>query len=135
SSASSVGGQFTRKQLKNSFLAGNVFPAPGVETVSGTTVPGTPNESLLVNTTIGVYAQQRFGWKNRLFLTGAVRVDNNSAFGENSDLVTYPKVSASCVISEEPFWRGGTYVVNTLQLRSAYRQPAEQPNTATATRS
>src|SRR5205823_9881461 len=39
SSASSVGGQFTRKQLKNSFLAGNVFPAPGVETVSGTTVP------------------------------------------------------------------------------------------------
>jgi len=134
SSASSVGGQFTRKQLKNSFLAGNVFPAPGVETVSGTTVPGTPNESLLVNTTIGVYAQQRFGWKNRLFLTGAVRVDNNSAFGENFDLVTYPKVSASWVISEEPFWRGVTHVVNTLKLRSAYGQSGEQPNIGSALR-
>ena len=134
SSASSVGGQFTRKEFKNSFLAGNVFPAPGVETVSGATVTGAPSESLLVNTTIGVYAQQRFGWNDRLFVTGAVRVDNNSAFGDNFDLVTYPKVSATWVPSEEPFWSGVSHVVNTLKLRSAFGQSGEQPNIGSALR-
>jgi len=134
SSASSLGGQFVRKQLKNSFLAGNVFPAPGVETVAGTTIPGTPSESLIVNTTIGVYAQERLAWSDRLFLTGAMRVDNNSAFGEAFNLVTYPKVSAAWVISEEPFWRGVGNVVNTLKLRSAYGQSGQQPNAFSALR-
>ena len=31
--------------------------------------------------------------KERLFLTGALRFDDNSAFGSNFDLTTYPKAS------------------------------------------
>ena len=134
SSASSIGGQFVRKQLKSSGLSGLEFPTPGVETVSGTTTPGTPTQSLIVNTTAGIYGQQRFGWNDRLFLTGALRVDNNSAFGDDFDWVTYPKVSASWIISEEPFWSGLTGVVNTLKLRSAYGQSGQQPNTFAALR-
>ena len=134
SSASSIGGQWVRKQLKNSALSGQRFPAPGVETVSGTTVAGTPTQELIVNTTMGVYGQQQFGWNDRLFLTAGVRVDNNSAFGEDLDWVTYPKVSVAWVISEEPFWSGFGNAVNTLRLRTAYGQSGQQPNTFVALR-
>ena len=134
SSATSVGGQWVRKQLKNSALSGQRFPAPGVETVSGTTVAGTPTQDLVVNTTMGVYGQQQFGWNDRLFVTAGVRVDNNSAFGEDLDWVTYPKVSAAWVISEESFWSGFGNVVNTMKLRTAYGQSGQQPNTFVALR-
>ena len=135
SSATSIGGQWVRKQLKNSTLSGQRFPAPGVETVSGTTVAGTPTQELIVNTTMGVYGQQQFGWNDRLFLTAGVRVDNNSAFGEDLDWVTYPKVSAAWVISEESFWGSSLgNIVNTLKLRTAYGQSGQQPNAFVALR-
>lgn len=133
SSASSIGGQFVRKQLKSSQLGGRRFPAPGVETVSGTALPDAASQSVLVNTTVGVYAQQQFGYNERLFLTGAVRVDNNSAFGEDFDFVTYPKLSLSWVMSEEPWWRWGN-VVDALKLRAAYGQSGQQPDAFAALR-
>jgi hypothetical protein len=46
--------------------------------------------------------QEQLIWNDRLFVTGAVRADDNSAFGTNFDVVTYPKLSASYVLSEEP---------------------------------
>ena len=61
--------------------------------------------SQTLNTTIGAYGQQQFVWSDRLFLTAALRVDNNCAFGEKLKWVTYPKVSGSWVVSEEPFWQ------------------------------
>ncbi|NIP59455.1 MAG: hypothetical protein GWM92_14115, partial [Gemmatimonadetes bacterium] len=30
----------------------------------------------------GFFGQVRFGWRDRVFLTGGLRVDGNSAFGE-----------------------------------------------------
>ena len=44
-------------------------------------------------------------WNDRLFLTAAVRGDDNSAFGKSYTASYYPKFSASWVISEEPFAR------------------------------
>src|SRR5256886_5042280 len=65
SSASSIGGQFNRKELKNSFPSGIVFPAPGVETISGTSIQAPTVDTTSVNTTIGVDAQQPLGWNDR----------------------------------------------------------------------
>jgi TonB-linked SusC/RagA family outer membrane protein len=134
SSASSIGLQVLRKQLKASSLSGIVFPAPGVETVSGTSTKGTPTHGVTVNTTVGGYAQQRFGWRDRVFLTGAVRVDNNSAFGDDFTWVAYPKLSATWVISEEPFWTRVADVVDGVKLRAAYGQSGQQPATFSALR-
>jgi hypothetical protein len=72
------------------------------------------------------------GWQDRLFLTGAVRIDNNSAFGEDFDFVTYPKISGSWVISEESFWAPARPILNTLKLRAAFGQSGQQPEVFTA---
>ena len=133
SSSSSIGGQIFRTESNTSVLGGTGFPGAGIETVSGVAVPETPAQSQVLNTTIGAYAEQKFGWRDRLYLTGALRVDNNSAFGEDFKWVTYPKVDASWVVSEEPFWswRG---VVRSLRLRAAYGESGRQPNVFSALR-
>jgi outer membrane receptor protein involved in Fe transport len=133
SSTSSLGGQFFRTELNESFLGGTGFPGLGVETVSAVSNPAPSTQTQTINTTIGAYGQQQFGWSDRLFLTAALRVDNNSAFGEDFKWVTYPKLSASWVVNEEPFWPANSYV-NSLKLRSAYGESGRQPATFSALR-
>lgn len=125
SSATSLGGQFYRTQLDSSYLGGMGFPAPGVEAVSATATPFQSREDRIVNTTVGAYGQEQLSWNDRLFLTGALRVDNNSAFGENFKWITYPKVSASWVVNEEPFWH--STFINSLHLRAAYGESGRAP--------
>ncbi len=131
SSATSVGGQFYERRLGTTQATGREFPAPGLSTVQAAAIREGSSD-FRANTTIGLYLQQQVGWNDRLFLTGAVRIDNNSAFGEDFDFVTYPKVSASWVISEESFWAAARPYVGTLKLRSAFGQSGQQPETFTA---
>jgi TonB-linked SusC/RagA family outer membrane protein len=133
SSATSIGGQFFRKRSDTTLTAGQEFPAPGLSTVSAAAIRS-GSQSYATNTTIGVYAEQQFGWKNRLFLTPGVRVDNNSAFGEDFDFVTYPKVHVAYVISEEPFFDPARRAVSSLKLRAAYGASGLQPDVFTALR-
>ena len=131
--ATSVGAQYYRNEQSASFLGGFGFPGEGIETVSGAANPIAASQSDQVNTTLGVFAQEKFNWRERLFLTGAVRVDNNSAFGEDLKWVTYPKFDVAWVVSEEPFFKW-TNVLSSLRLRAAYGESGRQPNTFSALR-
>ncbi len=132
-SATSLGGQWYRTALHESFLGGIGFPGPGITTVSGTAIALPSSQGDTINTTIGGYGQEEIGLNDRLFLTGALRVDNNSAFGSQFKWITYPKVSASWIVSEEPFWKLG--FVNTLKLRAAYGESGRAPLAFSALRS
>jgi outer membrane receptor protein involved in Fe transport len=128
-SLSSGGVQYYEKKLSQISGSGIDFPIRGVNSVSGGGVrQGFENPDFnLENKTLGVYVQEQVGLRDRLFLTGALRGDDNSAFGANYDFVVYPKLSASWVISEEPFFpRDG--LVSALKLRAAWGKAGEQPN-------
>ena len=119
----------------NTYLSaeGDYFPAPGLQTIpSGGTLPPA-FENWTRNNTLGFYGQQEFAYNDRLFLTGAVRVDNNSAFGSEVKWVTYPKISASYVLSEEPsIQQHLPSWLNSLRLRAAYGGSGQQPSLNTA---
>lgn len=132
-SATSLGGQWYRTALHESFLGGIGFPGPGITTVSGTAIALPSTQGDTVNTTIGGYGQEEIGLNDRLFLTGALRVDNNSAFGSQFKWITYPKVSASWIVSEEPFWH--LAFINSLKLRAAYGESGRAPLAFSALRS
>jgi TonB-dependent SusC/RagA subfamily outer membrane receptor len=132
-SISSLGLQVARNEAAANTLGGMGFPAPGVETVSAASTLLPSAQSLVVNTTVGAYVQETFGWQDRLFLTAALRVDNNSAFGEAFKWITYPKVDAAWVVSEEPFWRWDDRV-SMLRLRAAYGESGRAPSTFSALR-
>jgi TonB-linked SusC/RagA family outer membrane protein len=130
-SSTSIGGQYYRKRTRTAQVSGREFPAPGLKTAAAAALKD-GSQDFFTNTTIGLYAQEQVGLNDRMFLTGAVRVDNNSAFGEDFSYAAYPKVSATWVISEEPFWKLGA--INTLKLRSAFGVSGLQPDVFTALR-
>lgn len=130
-SATSLGFQYYTRSIDQTEARGEQFPAPGVETVGGAAITF-GDESFEENKTLGMYVQQQLSWKNRMFLTGAVRGDDNSAFGANFDFVVYPKLSASWVLNEEPFWN--LSFVSALKLRAAWGKSGQQPSTFAASR-
>lgn len=131
-SNTSLGAQYYSE--RDEFITVNArgFPAPGVTVTAGAAQTDLGQDDFIENNTLGVYLQQQFVWSDRLYLTGAVRVDDNSAFGSDFDLVAYPKASASWVVSEESFF--DVEWVEQLRLRAAFGQAGQQPEAFAALR-
>ncbi len=73
---------------------GKDFAGEGVTTVSGAARNfGAETEAEEVN--VGFFVQNRFDVTEDLFVTGAVRVDGNSAFGQNYGFQVYPKADVA----------------------------------------
>jgi len=132
SSSTSLGLQYYSRFSEFAEAYGEDFPARSLTSINAASGRRTSLEDYVENKTVGLYLQQMFGWRDRVFLTGALRADDNSAFGENFDLVYYPKVSGSWVISEEPFF--SLPYVSTVKLRAAYGESGQQPQSFAALR-
>ncbi len=133
SSKTSFGIQYYTKQEQFLQGEGDFFPAPGLRTISSAGQKVGLQDGWSGNNTLGYYAQEQFGWKDRLFLTGAARVDNNSSFGKDVSWVVYPKASISYVASEDPWVRSLLPdAINSLRLRAAFGASGQQPALNTA---
>ncbi|HKJ02654.1 MAG TPA: TonB-dependent receptor, partial [Longimicrobiales bacterium] len=88
-------------------------------------------ESRIREVNAGFFGQALFNIKDRYFLTGGLRVDGNSAFGQSLGLQAYPKISASYVVSDEDFWKDS---YGSLKLRAAWGQSGRAPGTFDAVR-
>jgi TonB-linked SusC/RagA family outer membrane protein len=86
------------------------------------------------NNSVGYYLQEQIGWRDRLFVTGAVRADDHSSFGTNFDLIVYPKLSVSYVLSDEPAATSFVQAlrINSLKLRGAWGQAGRAPSAYSA---
>ena len=84
--------------------------------------------------TLGLYVQELASIRDRLFITGAVRTDQNSAFGTNFQRVFYPKASVSYIISDESFFPKIPKFLDQLRLRYAYGASGVQPGATTTFR-
>lgn len=129
-STTSFGAQYYRNSTAFQSSSGDIFPTVGLTALSATTTNRVTAGDVEEDATVGFYLQEQLGFRDRLFVTAAVRADDNSAFGQNFNRVYYPKFSASWVVSEEPFWRWP--VLNALKLRVAYGESGKQPITYSA---
>jgi outer membrane receptor protein involved in Fe transport len=68
-----------------------------------------------------------------LFITAAVRTDQNSAFGTDFQRVYYPKASVSWILSDESFFPSISWL-NQLRLRSSLGSSGVQPGQTDALR-
>ncbi len=128
-SKTTVGVQVIRDVFDRNGSTGLVLP-PGATTVTaGATAVA--DESSSESRTIGGYIEENLAFNDRLFLTGAVRSDRNSAFGTNFKTVFYPKLAVSWVASEESFMHTPKWI-NQLRFRSAYGASGVQPGTIDA---
>jgi TonB-linked SusC/RagA family outer membrane protein len=121
---STVGIQYGKeKQAQNDVFASDL--AAGGTTVNAGAIPSLA-EATSISATAGYFAEQSFSYKDRLYLTGAVRSDRNSAFGTQFQRVYYPKASVSYVLSDESFFPKSS-VLTSLRLRGAYGASGRQP--------
>ena len=130
--ATSVGAQYYSKTLEELRNTGVGFASP-----VSTTINQTPASAATLvfehveNKSLGFYVQEELSWNDRVFVTGAVRFDDNSAFGAQYEPEIYPKFSATWVASEESFWN--VDFVNSLRVRTAWGQAGRQPDTFAGT--
>ena len=129
-STTSAGAQYYRNYYERTCAAGSQFPAVGVTTVDATTTGRSTCQDVEEDATVGLFAQEQLGWNDKLFVTAALRADDNSAFGRNFDRVYYPKFSLSYIPIEGADSR--IPYVNALKLRAAYGESGKQPITFSA---
>src|SRR4029077_17760096 len=124
-SSSSAGLQFYHTLTDTAFADGQFFPAPGLSSIDATTGPRSNAGGLEETKPIGAYGQEQVAWRDRVFVTAGLRVDDQSTFGSNFNRVYYPKASVSWVMSDESFWKWP--FVNQLRLRAAYGESGRAP--------
>lgn len=136
SSTFSAGLQLYRLQRIQSSMSGRDFATGALTTLDAASTITGASETWLENKTLGTYAQLETNWQGRIFLTGALRFDKNSAFGENAKAALYPKLSASWVVGEEAFWQDSSLgdFIPQMRLRGAWGASGQQPDVFAARR-
>ncbi|GAB2950659.1 TonB-dependent receptor [Hymenobacter coalescens] len=124
-STTTVGGTL---QFEQGFQTGQqtITLSPVIQTTASGTpqvpVPRSLGDLRTERTIRGAFVQQTVGLYNRVFLTGALRVDAASVYGADSRTQYYPKLSASYVLSDQSFWQNGPLAtaIPQLKLRASY---------------
>ena len=125
-STTSAGGQFFRQKFESTAALGRRLP-PGTTTVSNA-VTTQGFEGTGESRTFGLYVQQQWGYRDRLFLTPAIRFDESSTFGVSRPKQGYPRVMASWVVSEEGWFNLiPAAIVPSLRLRGAWGRSGKEP--------
>ncbi|NQX32882.1 SusC/RagA family TonB-linked outer membrane protein [Pedobacter boryungensis] len=123
SSTTQLGGSYQYQKDLYSLTNGRGL-APFVQVVNGASTMLTGADSRSEFSISGAYLQQNFKYKDHLFLTGAIRVDQSTVFGENNRTQFYPKANISYVLSSADYWKnfGVSSWWNTFKIRAAYGQ-------------
>ncbi len=129
SSKTSVGAQYAHRSEFDNSAAASGLP-PGTTTVSAGAVPSVTGATIGA-IVAGGYAEQTVGLNDRLFLTGAARVDGSSAFGQQFGTTLYPKASASWLVTDEP-WAPRVPGLASVRLRAAYGASGVEPGATDA---
>ena len=134
-STTSFGSQVVAKQQQTLYASGTGLGSPDVRLI-GSTANITASNTYLANNSLGYYGQEQVGWKNRLFVTGALRIDNNSSFGSDFKVMTYPKAQVAYTASEEPALKPlfDLLRANTFKLRAAWGMAGRAPDPYAASR-
>jgi TonB-linked SusC/RagA family outer membrane protein len=130
--ATSGGVQFYRKAQEIVSGRADVFAVKALETLTAGAIR-ISDEDFLENKTLGTYVQEQISWKDRLFVTGALRGDKNSAFGKQFKFQLYPKLSGSWGLTDELFLQNNP-VLSTVKLRGAWGKAGQQPDVFAALR-
>lgn len=127
-----IGGQSFWEGSTRESVAVQDFASPTLETLRGGSSIVGVDESVEEVINAGIFLQEQIGLDDRLFLTGGLRMDGNSAFGEDFGFSYYPKAGLSWVVSEHDFFN--VPGVDDLRVRGAVGTSGLQPGAFDAQR-
>ncbi|CAA9328754.1 MAG: Outer membrane TonB-dependent transporter, utilization system for glycans and polysaccharides (PUL), SusC family [uncultured Gemmatimonadaceae bacterium] len=130
-SKTTLGAQYINYRFNRNGASSVNLPGGATTVTSGATQSA--DEATDLSKTLGLFIEEQVAIRDRLFLTGALRTDQNSAFGTDFQRVIYPKASVSYIVSDEAWFRRPTWL-NQLRLRSSYGASGTQPGANDALR-
>jgi TonB-linked SusC/RagA family outer membrane protein len=118
------GAQYVNYRFDQNTAQGATLP-PGAQNPGAGSIPSASAATTLTKT-LGIFVEEAAAINDRLFLTAAIRTDQNSAFGTNFQRVYYPKASASWIASDESFFPKPSWL-QQFRLRTAIGASGVQP--------
>ena len=120
----SVGAQYFRDNAETVSCEGRVFPNDQA-TACDAAVNLRGFSDTFETIEVGSYVQQQLSYQDFLFVTGAVRFDDDSALGEDVGIIVSPSANASWVVSDMSFW--DIDPISNLRLRFAWGLASQAP--------
>jgi outer membrane receptor protein involved in Fe transport len=120
-----LGADYVNVENDGANCTGNTLPPGGMTCDQASSRNGGMNWPIATKT-LGLYIQEQGSFHDRLFLTLAVRTDQNSAFGTKFQSVKYPKASLSWITSDESWFPKFSWL-NSFRTRLAYGASGVQP--------
>lgn len=132
SSTINWGGQLFRDKSKTTTMFSEDFSGPQDPTLISGARKDITGDTRITVATGGFFGQAMVDYRDQLFVTGGLRVDGHSAFGDDFGLQAYPKLSVSYVMSDQDFWPTSWW--NTMRLRAAVGESGQAPGAFDAVR-
>ena len=124
SSSTQAGIQYYHS-LFHGVLAQRLTCSSGTNSLTGCVTP-LDSETTQEFVTLGRFGEERLSFNNRIFVSAALRSDDNSAFGKRFGHILYPKLGGSWVLSEEPFFPSISWL-NSLRVRASWGKSGLHP--------
>ncbi len=124
-STTTLGTQYTKNLSEGTDCYGSSLVL-GTASCSTTSALFNIDENYFEIITVGWYVQEELAWRDKVFLAGGLRGDDNSAFGNDFGFVYYPSVSLSWVAGEEDWFPEWDFM-SGLRVRGAYGTSGLRP--------
>jgi TonB-dependent starch-binding outer membrane protein SusC len=125
-STTTLGGSYQRELFEQVECFGQAIPA-GTRSCAAATTQFDVDETRTELKSVGGFVRQEFGFRDRLFVSGSLRADNNSGLvREVTGLSFYPSVNASWLVSDESFFPKPRFL-NQVRLRAGWGQAGQRP--------
>lgn len=132
SSTINWGGQLFQEDAVTTTMFSEDFSGPQTPTLTSGARNEITGDNRIRVATGGFFGQMMVDFRDQIFVTGGLRVDGHSAFGEDFGFQAYPKLSVSYVLSDYDFWP--TEWWNTLRVRAAVGESGQAPGAFDAVR-
>lgn len=121
-----VGGQFFRNDDFQQRIEANGV-TDGAITVNG--AEHSVEDFQIGFANYGFYIAENIGLWDKLYIDLGLRIDGNTAFGDEIGLLYLPKVGASYTLSDEDFWKNSfsNKLISSLKLRANWGQATNFP--------
>ncbi|MFU8811710.1 MAG: SusC/RagA family TonB-linked outer membrane protein [Balneolaceae bacterium] len=120
----SYGFQYFTSRSKFVSSLGEDFALPGLRSVNAA-ARTTGGETFSEQVSLGIFVEEQVGFDERMFFTAGLRLDDNSSFGDNFDIVAYPKAAYTWILSNENWFN--VDFINSFRFRGAFGQTGQAP--------
>lgn len=114
-----VGYSAQRFESVSNSVSGTGFPGDDVPYLSAATSITAGSSNTTQYSLLSTIARLNYNYKGKYLLSGAVRRDGSSRFGEDRKFGYFPSVSAGWIVSDEPFMKP-LKAIDLLKIRASY---------------